>query len=140
MATLTRPQTPPSESCAAASEAPDATHAWLRQHFSQERMVTRYADVILNAKKLPPLNYRIPRLDESARYKLAPWCYVSDARGLFHDFRGDYTDDAALLAIAGKDEFPAKDVNADNLRAWLDEGYVVPVTSSSDSRPNPDSS
>ena len=111
--------------------APDATHAYLRRHFSQERMVTRYADVILNAKKLPPLNYRIPRLDERARYKLAPWCYVSDARGLFHDFRGDYTDDAALLAIAGRDEFAAKDVNADNLRAWLDEGYVVPKADSS---------
>ncbi|MCY4247688.1 MAG: glycosyltransferase family 4 protein [Chloroflexi bacterium] len=106
-----------------------ATQAYLRAHFSQERMVSRYADVIVNARQLPPLAYRVPRLDESTRYRLAPWCSVSARRGIFHDFHSDYTRDEILLRLSREhpDGFAGAAVAAQRLRSWLDEGFVVPV-------------
>ncbi len=106
-----------------------ATQAFLRANFSQEQMVASYADVILNARKLPPLAYQVPRPDESTRYRLAPWCSVSARRGIFHDFRSDYTRDEALLRLTR--EFPTGFAGtaapAERLHNWLDEGYVVPM-------------
>ena len=110
----------------------DATHAYLREHFSQAQMVASYADVILNARKKPPLAYRMPRLDKNTRYRLAPWCYVSPTRGVFHDFRADYAHDEALLQLAQEhpEGFAGAAVAAEELHHWLDEGYVVPVPES----------
>ena len=109
--------------------APAATLAYLRDNFSLEKMVARYADVIVNARKLPPLHYQVPRLDENTRYRLAPWCDVSAGRGIFHDFRSDYAQNKALLRIAEAkpDGFAGADVDAKSLYTWLDEGYVVPM-------------
>ncbi len=106
-----------------------ATHAYLKQHFSQAAMVSRYADVILNARKRPPLTYHMPSLNENSCYRLAPWCFVSPTRGIFHDFRADYAHDEALLQLA-KDMpsgFPGAAASAEALRHWLDEGYIVPI-------------
>ena len=113
----------------ARQRAPAATLAYLRDNFSLEKMVARYADVIVNARKLPPLHYQVPRLDENTRYRLAPWCYVSAGRGIFHDFRSDYAQNKALLRIAEAkpDGFAGADVDAKSLYTWLDEGYVVPM-------------
>ena len=109
-----------------------STHAYLKQHFSQHAMVSRYAEVILNARKQPPLTYRMPRLDKNTRYRLAPWCYVSPTRGIFHDFRADYRHDLALLRLAQDESgsFTGAAAAAESLRYWLDEGYVVPVPES----------
>ncbi len=106
-----------------------ATQAYLRANFSLEKMVSRYADVIVNARKLPPLVYRTPRLDESTRYRLAPWCWPSARRGIFHDFRSDYTHDEMLLRLAQENPtgFAGTAVDVERLRNWLDEGFVVPV-------------
>ncbi len=106
-----------------------ATMRYLKAEFSQRAMVNSYADVILNATKKPRLNYRVPRLAADTRYRLSPWCFVSESRGIFHDFRSDYQFDQALIRLTREQPagFKADAAEAARLRAWLDEGYVVPV-------------
>jgi len=84
------------------------TMYYLKTEFSLETMVTRYADVILNAKKKPSLPYTIPQLTERTKYQLAPWCYLSAKYGIYHDFRADYTNDPHLIDViqAHPDGFP----------------------------------
>ncbi len=108
---------------------PAATLQYLRANFSLEEMVTRYADVILNAQKRPPLSYRVPQLTEDMRYQLAPWCYLSQTRGIYHDFRNDYQWDETLISLARSAPagFFGREIGAARLRAWLDAGYIVPV-------------
>lgn len=105
------------------------TLRYLKAEFSLETMVSRFADVILNAVKKPPLQYRLPKLDSETTYKLAPWCYISRSRGIYHDFQAIYQNDDALIQIIGDhpDGFPGAAVDAAQLRAWIDDGYVVPV-------------
>ncbi len=106
-----------------------ATHSYLKANFSQGAMVKRYADIILNAVKKPPLQYRVPQLDEATRYKLAPWCFVSPTLGIFHDFRARYIKDEALtrLARSHPDGFGSHQADRARLHEWLDEGFVVPI-------------
>ncbi len=106
-----------------------STLRYLREHFSLETMVSRYAEVILNAEKRVPLRYRPPRLDSTTHYRLAPWCYVSPRRGLYHDFQARYRDETELTRLTREqpDGFQASAVEAERLRYWLDEGFVVPV-------------
>lgn len=110
-----------------------ATMRYLRAEFSLEAMVTRYADVILNATKRPPLRYDVPQLTADTRYRLSPWCYISESRGIFHDFRSDYRQDEALrrLTAEGTRSFAGRRAQPGRLRAWLDEGYVVPLVTDS---------
>lgn len=106
-----------------------ATHSYLRANFSQEAMVERYADIILNAVKKPPLKYTIPQLNEDTRYQLAPWCFVSPRRGIFHDFQARNAHDERLIQLSQRhpDGFAGKLVERDALRKWLDEGFIVPI-------------
>ena len=106
-----------------------ATLRYLKAEFSLESMVSRFADVILSAVKKPSLQYRLPRLDADTIYKLAPWCYISHSRGIYHDFSADYQNDDALIQITRDhpDGFPGAAVDGAQLLAWLDDGYVVPV-------------
>ena len=105
-----------------------ATLRYLKAHFSLEAMVKRYADVILNAVKKPPLNYSVPVLDGETKYSLAPWCFIAGKRGIYHDFRSQYLNDQTLIALASEHPtgFAGAAVDAAQLRAWLDEGYIVP--------------
>ncbi len=105
-----------------------ATMSYLRAEFSQDAMVKAYAKVILNAKKRPPLEYRLPRFNDSTRYTLAPWCYVSRSKGVYHDFLGRYTTDEKLVEASQKhpEGFPSAAVDRAQLSNWLDDGYVVP--------------
>ena len=106
-----------------------ATLRHLRTEFSLDAMVSRFADLILNAEKKPPLHYRLPKLDGNTIYKLAPWCYISRKRGIYHDFRASYQIDDELtgLAVEQPEGFLGAEVEAERLRAWLDDGFVVPV-------------
>ncbi len=106
-----------------------ATLRYLKADFSLEKMVSRFADVILNAVKKPPINYRLPSLNADTMYKLAPWCYISPRRGIYHDFRAVYQRDDALIRLASDQPggFPGSEVDGARLHAWLDDGYVVPV-------------
>ena len=109
--------------------ASNATLGYLRREFSRQAMVARYADVILNARKRPPLNYRIPRLDDETWYRLSPWCCASHSRGIYHDFLSVYRQDDFLVELTRRADarFQAKDVDPRQLRFWLDQGYVVPL-------------
>ena len=109
--------------------ASPATLSYLRAEFSLDAMVSRFADLILNAEKKAPLRYRLPKLNQDTIYRLAPWCYVSPHRGIYHDFRAAYQRDDELIGLAA--DYPAgfrgSAVNRARLSAWLDDGYVVPV-------------
>ena len=106
-----------------------ATLRHLKAEFSLQAMVSRFADVILKAVKKPSLQYRLPKLDADTIYQLAPWCYISRSRGVYHDFRAIYQRDDALIQITGDHPggFPGAAVDAAQLRVWIDDGYVVPV-------------
>jgi len=106
-----------------------ATLSHLRTEFAQASMVGRFADVILNAEKKPPLRYRLPVINDQTMVKLAPWCYISEKRGVYHDFRASYQRDDALVRLAYDYPagFPGAAIDAARLRAWLDDGYVIPV-------------
>ena len=106
-----------------------STLQYLKKEFSLQRMVTRYANVILNAKKKSPLTYRLPKLTGETRYRKAPWCYLSERFGIYHDFRASYNDDSHLVSTmrANPDGFAGASVDSTTLHDWLDNGYVVPV-------------
>lgn len=106
-----------------------ATLRYLRSEFSLEAMVSRFAELILNAEKKPPLQYRLPKLSGTTIYRLAPWCYISRQRGIYHDFRASYQIDDELVSLTAAHSagFPGRAVDESKLRVWLDDGYVVPV-------------
>jgi glycosyltransferase involved in cell wall biosynthesis len=105
------------------------TLSYLKSEFSLETMVTRYADVILNVQKKPTLSYAIPQLTTKTRYQLAPWCYLSEQYGIYHDFRADYQNDSALIDLiqANPDGFLGEMTHADRVHQWVDDGYIVPL-------------
>ncbi len=109
--------------------ASPTTLRYLQSHFSQGAMVAAYADLILGAKKKPLLRYRLPQLAHDTRYRLAPWCYIAPERGVFHDFRADFQADADLIRAAQSypNGFSGGSFAAEQLRFWLDEGYVTPL-------------
>ena len=106
-----------------------ATLHYLKSEFSLETMVTRYADVILKSRKKPALSYRLPKLSQNTLYRKAPWCYLSERFGIYHDFRASYNEDSLLVSTlrANPDGFAGKRVDSATLHDWLDNGYVVPV-------------
>jgi len=105
------------------------TLRYLQTEFSLEKMVTTYADVILNVEKKPQLPYRVPVLTDETRYRLSPWCYVSAQYGIYHDFRYEYRQDNQLIDLVMKhpDGFRGGDVPPSTLHHWVDNGYVVPI-------------
>ncbi len=109
-----------------------ATMQYLKAEFSQAKMVSRYANVILNAVKKPRLTYRIPRLDVETRYRLAPWCYISEQFGIYHDFRNAYFRESKLIQLMDRNPagFQAKIADPILLHRWLDDGFVVPLINS----------
>ena len=106
-----------------------ATLQRLRAEFSLAAMVNQFADVILKAEKKPPLQYRLPKISGETKYKLAPWCAISQARGIYHDFLVRYQQDGELIRLAKDqpDGFAGAEVDAARLHTWLDDGYVLPV-------------
>jgi glycosyltransferase involved in cell wall biosynthesis len=109
------------------------TLAALHTRFSRPAMVSAYADVILNARKLPPPDFQPRPLEEADRFRLAPWCYPSP-RGIYHDFRADYQPLPALAALHGAhpdgftfSEAAARQVPGDTVLEWVREGYLVPM-------------
>jgi glycosyltransferase involved in cell wall biosynthesis len=117
-----------------------ATHAYLKSEFSEARMVRRYAEVILKARKRPPLSYQIPRLTDETRYRLAPWCFLSPRSGIFLDFLSEWRQDDLLIELATSrpSGFLADEVDSGELRRWLDDGFVVPDFRRQSHPANPD--
>ena len=109
--------------------ASQATLRYLRSEFSLEAMVTRYADVILQAVKKPRLPYAMPKFSGKTRYRLAPWCYLSERYGIYHDFRASYQADAQLIDLVKghPNGFRGDMVDSADLHSWLDNGFVAPM-------------
>jgi glycosyltransferase involved in cell wall biosynthesis len=104
-----------------------ATLTWLHDNFDQAEMVAAYADVILNAPQQTPLSYQYTPLTDATRFKLASWCYLSE-QGVYNDFLGFHCVNEELLTLVRHAEtFTFADMGAENLMAWVREGYLVPV-------------
>ncbi len=101
---------------------------WLHTNFSQDDMVRRYADVILNARKLPPLAYRPQLFNDETLFELAPWCYVSASGAVYHDFRGQYISTAADLTLFQRLPVTLKDGLPGQVDALYRAGSLVPLT------------
>ena len=100
---------------------------WLHTHFSQDDMVRRYADIILNARKQPPMPYRPTLLTDDTRFKLAPWCYLSDEGEVYHDFQGEYLENPADRTLLQHLPVTMKDGAPGQVDALYRAGYLVPL-------------
>jgi glycosyltransferase involved in cell wall biosynthesis len=101
---------------------------YLRQYFSLEKMVTQYADTILNVPKREPMMYQLNPISENTRFILPAWCYVS-RRGIYHDFRAKYDTTQELMRLVERypDGFTFGQAgNHDRVMAWYRDGYLVP--------------
>ena len=108
---------------------PPATLTYLHEKFTLNRMVSAYADVILNARTRPGIAYQHTPIDAATVFKLAPWCYVT-AQGVYHDFLAATSDDAALLmAVAAFPDgftFASAGLPRAQVMAWYRDGYLTP--------------
>jgi glycosyltransferase involved in cell wall biosynthesis len=114
-----------------------AALAYLHEHYHIDRQLAAYADVIQNAQSRPPLAYRHPAIGDDTGYRLAPWCYNSPARGIYHDFLADYLHSPALQSLisAFPDGFSLADAASEGtgtgeFQRWIDLGYVIPLMES----------
>ena len=109
------------------------TLAYLHSHYRIETQLEQYAAAIEHAAILDELRFAFTPLNEHTQYQLAPWCYLA-ARGIYHDYRADYLESAALRALvtAFPDGFSAAlaasfGAGATQIDAWQRDGYLVPV-------------
>jgi glycosyltransferase involved in cell wall biosynthesis len=106
---------------------------YLHTRYSIQAQLDGYARLILEAEHKGPLAYRYMPLSDQTRFRLAPWCYIG-GRGIYHDFRADYSTDGLLLALLKgcREGFTFAEAEAhgalsDRVRQWYREGYVVPA-------------
>lgn len=110
------------------------TMAYLHEHYSIERQLNAYAEIIENAQISQPMTYQHPSISEETRFKLAGWCYLSDKRGIYHDFRADYLQDEGLKEVIQQfvDGFTREQAQGLGIDRALFEnfyrdGYIVPI-------------
>ena len=107
---------------------------YLHQQYSIERQLSQYADIIINAENTSPLVYKLPELTEYTKYRLAPWCYVSSERGIYHDFYANYIESGQLQALIdnhpqGFNILDAEKLNiaVDDMTRFYRDGYLIPL-------------
>jgi hypothetical protein len=107
---------------------------YLHAHFRMEDQLNAYAETILNAKAVQPMQYRFASLDDSTRFRLPIWCYRAGAKGIYHDYLVSYFKDAALngLLDAAPNGFTFADAETrgtsrDQVLAWYRDGYLTPA-------------
>lgn len=110
------------------------TMAYLHEHYAVHKQRTAYADVILNAQQRGGLRYQLRPLDEATRFILPIWCYPSQTRGIYHDFRMDYRPPDSFDALIARypkgftfGEAAAQGIGRDEVMAWYRDGYLVPA-------------
>jgi hypothetical protein len=110
------------------------TLEYLHNHYGIDQQLSRYAQVILNAEVAPPMQYQHRLIDDTTRFRLAPWCYVNDSGMVYHDFRTDYVSMGELTTLIASQpegitfaQAEAAGVNSAIIQDWLREGYLVPV-------------
>ena len=110
-----------------------ATLDYLHTHYRIERQLQAYADAIENAAVLEDMRYEFAPPGPNTHYRLAPWCYLA-RRGIYHDYRADYLESAALQALVAAypdgftpNEAAAQGIDAAQIEAWRRDGYLTPV-------------
>lgn len=103
--------------------------SWLHENFSQDAMVRRYAETILNARKGPPLAYQPQLFDDTTQFVLAPWCYVTQNSRVYHDFRAAYISTQADLDLLLRTPVTMSDGASGQVESLYRAGYLVPLTS-----------
>lgn len=114
---------------------PQATLDFLHTHYSAERQLAQFADVILGAQLAEPMAYSLTPITAATRYKLASWCYRA-RHGIYHDYRYETLADVALSALL--DAWPHGFTTAEatpllgtqageRIEAWRRAGYLVPI-------------
>jgi glycosyltransferase involved in cell wall biosynthesis len=109
------------------------TLGYLRENYSIQRQLDAYAGVILNARRLDDLEYRHTPLDDSTRFRLAPWCYRSE-RGFYHDFLARYfpLDGFSELLQEGTADFSFNDaarlgLTREEVLTCYRDGFLIPL-------------
>jgi len=102
---------------------------YLKVHYNFKDQLAQYAETIENANIAEPMSFDPKPIDANTRFRLAPWCYATGNR-IYHDFRADYKDDAALIALledgATVATAQAKGIDAATFESWYRDGYLVP--------------
>ncbi|MEZ4516569.1 MAG: hypothetical protein R3C44_06930 [Chloroflexota bacterium] len=77
--------------------------------------------------------YRLPRIDETTRWRLAPWCYAWDG-GIYHDYLAQHLLIPSLQALVTdlpdgftSDMAGEAGVAAAELDNWQRRGPIVPI-------------
>ncbi len=105
------------------------TRAYLHRRFGLARQLDAYAETILGAQKQAPMRYRDFRPGADTRYRLAPWCYQREDGEFYHDIRAERLAAPRLAELlSGAGSFRGGRIDAVRLRAWCDQGLVVPTT------------
>lgn len=108
-----------------------ATLEFLKEHYGVQEQCQAYAETIVNAKKLSPMQYRLDATSADLRYVLAPWCYTWDD-SVYHDHLAKHVQNAMLVKIS--QAFPAGATRYEMLmlgaaeaavQSWMDDGYLV---------------
>jgi glycosyltransferase involved in cell wall biosynthesis len=105
----------------------DSVMEWLHTNFSQDDMVRRYADIILEARKQAPMVYRPTLFTEETQFVLAPWCYVTEDGAVYHDFRGQYISTSADVALLRQTPVRQSDGASGQVDSLYRTGYLVPL-------------
>lgn len=110
------------------------TLAYLQEYYAIDRQLNAYAEVILNAEIREPIVYQHPQINEATQYQLAPWCYISSTRGIYHDFEAIYLNSASLVRLinAYPDGFARKiaesfNISMSEFERFVGRGYLVPI-------------
>jgi len=109
--------------------------AYLKTYYSPDRQLKAYEDAIINAKVALPMAYSATAINDNTRFILAPWCYRSASRGVYHDFHAAYSalDDILPLLDAFPDGFTFADaydkkIPQDQIMAYYHDGFLVPLS------------
>ncbi len=109
------------------------TLAYLREHYGIERQLDAYARAILDAQVAVPPTYRHPQRNAHTPHVLAPWCYAAP-RGIYHDFRADYTDLGALMQLLNAQPEGISQIDAEQagippaeFEQRYREGFIIPA-------------
>jgi len=64
-------------------------HSYIKKRFNFKKMLDHYDRSFMNLAKKPLLKHNTDRNNDFTKFKIAPWCYVSD-KGIYDDYIGNY--------------------------------------------------
>ena len=105
---------------------------FMRDTFSVDQQLAGYTAAIMEAEIAKKSPYVHPALHEQTAYVLAPWCYWSGEKRLYHDFHGVHTSMPELAEqLASKNSLTKGDLATAGwdpqwVDDWCADGYLVP--------------